>query len=83
MTANTDYRQLASDIKRWASRLGFQQTAITDINLETAGRRLQQWLANSYQGTMGWMAEHGDKRFKPEQLLPGTLRVIDQSQGPY
>lgn len=71
-----DYQQLAAQIKTWATELGFQQTAITDLNLDTAGQRLQQWLDRDYQGTMGWMAEQGDKRFKPEQLLPGTLRVI-------
>ncbi len=25
---------------------------------------------------MAWMAEHGDKRWRPDELLPGTLRVI-------
>ena len=30
-----DYQQLALDIKQWSKELGFQQTGITDINLET------------------------------------------------
>lgn len=76
MNTDIDYQKLATDIKQWAAQLGFQQTAITDVDLETAGERLNEWLRHGYQGTMAWMAEHGDKRFKPEQLLPGTLRVI-------
>ncbi|MGV6807480.1 MAG: tRNA epoxyqueuosine(34) reductase QueG [bacterium] len=74
---NSDpYNALASDIKQWALELGFQQTAITDVDLDTAGERLSSWLEQNYQGSMGWMGEHGEKRFKPGQLIPGTIRVI-------
>src|SRR5690606_40659653 len=27
-------------------------------------------------GTMDWMARHGDKRARPPELVPGTLRVV-------
>lgn len=67
---------LADNIHRWGRELGFQQIAITDIDLAPAAERLQTWLGNGYQGDMDWMATHGDKRWRPEKLLPGTARVI-------
>lgn len=71
-----DLTHLAADIKHWGRELGFQQVGITDINLADAETRLQEWLAKGYQGTMEWLAAHGNKRSRPAELLPGTVRVI-------
>jgi len=67
---------LAIDIKHWGKELGFQQIGISDIDLTTAEDRLLSWLRNNYHGDMEWMARHGSKRSHPEELLPGTIRVI-------
>ena len=75
-TPEIDYTQLALDIKDWGRQLGFQQVAITDTDLSETGHQLNDWLAEGHQGEMRWMSEHGEKRYHPEQLLPGTLRVI-------
>src|SRR5690606_31027531 len=56
--------------------LGFQQVGITDTDLGTAETRLHQWLEQGYQGTMAWLAAHGNKRSRPAELVPGTVRVI-------
>ncbi|GAA5314971.1 MAG: tRNA epoxyqueuosine(34) reductase QueG [Candidatus Pelagadaptatus aseana] len=69
-------QQLALDIKDWATELGFQQVGITDTDLAPEEPRLQEWLSNGYQADMGWMADHGNKRTRPHELLPGTCRVI-------
>lgn len=37
---------------------------------------LQKWLDAGYHGSMEYMARHGSKRSRPEQLIPGTCRVI-------
>ncbi|MGS2723122.1 tRNA epoxyqueuosine(34) reductase QueG [Porticoccus sp. GXU_MW_L64] len=74
--SQTDFSDLVQQIKIWGQELGFQQVAITDVDLTEAGQRLRDWLDNGYQGHMNWMADHGDKRYRPEQLHPGTLRVI-------
>lgn len=71
-----DLQQLARDIKHWGRELGFQQVGITDTDLTTAEQHLQAWLAKGYQGSMEWIGAHGNKRSRPEELLPGTLRVI-------
>ncbi len=67
---------LARDIKRWARELGFQQAGIADVDLEAAGARLRAWLARGFHGEMDYMARHGSKRWRPAELVPGTLRVI-------
>jgi epoxyqueuosine reductase len=74
--APIDYDRLAADIKRWGQELGFQRVGITGIDLSGDERRLLQWLAAGRHGEMGYMARHGVKRTRPEELLPGTLRVI-------
>lgn len=68
--------QLAENIRQWSQELGFQQIGFTRTDLNQAGERLQAWLASGYQGSMQWLAEHGDKRWHPEKLLPGTVSVI-------
>ncbi len=67
---------LKQDILRWSRELGFQEAGITQTDLHRAGDRLKSWLAAGYQGSMHWMAQHGDKRWRPDQLLSGTLSVI-------
>lgn len=69
-------QQLALDIKTWGLDLGFQQVGITNVDLEQHAERLQEWLAKNYHGNMSYMADHGDKRYRPEHLVPGTLRII-------
>jgi len=71
-----DLHQLATDIKHWGRELGFQQVGITDINLGDAETRLHEWLAKGSHGSMEWLAAHGNKRSRPAELLPGTVRVI-------
>jgi len=72
-----DLRDLARRIKGWARELGFQRAGIAGVDLEEPyGRRLRQWLAEGRHGEMGWMARHGSRRWRPAELVPGTLRVI-------
>ncbi|WP_416306539.1 tRNA epoxyqueuosine(34) reductase QueG [Neptunicella sp. SCSIO 80796] len=71
-----DLKQLAENIKAWGKALGFQQVGIADIDLSKHEKFLQQWLEKGYQGEMDFMAEHGMKRARPDELLPGTVRVI-------
>ena len=69
-------QQLADKLRDWAKDLGFQQLGITDTHLEITEQRLKAWLEKGYQGSMQWMAKHGDKRTRPDLLEPGTFRVI-------
>lgn len=71
-----DLAQLAQSIKDWGRELGFQQVGITDVNLGEHEAHLQRWLDAGYQGEMDYMAAHGSKRSHPDELVPGTLRVV-------
>lgn len=73
---NHTMANIAIKIKQWGRELGFQQVGITDTDLTTAETYLMAWLAKGYQGEMDYMQRHGVKRSRPEQLMPGTLRVI-------
>ncbi|MCK7598846.1 tRNA epoxyqueuosine(34) reductase QueG [Microbulbifer sp. CAU 1566] len=69
-------QELAAQIRLWGRELGFQQVGITDCQLQQHGERLQAWLDAGYNGDMEWMGAHGEKRWRPELLEEGTLRVI-------
>jgi len=73
---NIDLTQLTLDIKQWGRELGFQQIGIADINLGEHEQHLVRWLENQYHGEMDYMERHGTKRSRPDELEPGTLRVI-------
>ncbi|MCB1704421.1 MAG: tRNA epoxyqueuosine(34) reductase QueG [Halioglobus sp.] len=67
---------LAEQIREWAAELGFQQVGITGVNLGEHEAHLQRWLDAGHHGSMAYMARHGSKRARPDELVPGTLRVI-------
>ena len=75
-TAPVDYTALTRDIKAWGRELGFQQVGITDTLLDEGETHLLNWLAAGRHGEMGYMAQHGVRRSRPADLVPGTLRVI-------
>ena len=39
-------------------------------------RRLREWVGAGLHGDMDYMERHGEKRWRPEALVPGTLRLI-------
>lgn len=71
-----DLDDLARTIKSWAAELGFAEAGISDIDLSREKPHLLRWLRNGFHGDMHYMARHGLKRARPDQLLPGTVRVI-------
>jgi epoxyqueuosine reductase len=71
-----DYTALSARIREWADELGFQAVGISDIDLSAAESGLQEWLSLGWHGELDYMANHGNKRSRPAELVPGTLRVI-------
>ncbi|HYG13623.1 MAG TPA: QueG-associated DUF1730 domain-containing protein, partial [Methylophilaceae bacterium] len=71
-----DWPALATDIKHWGKELGFSQVGITDTDLTAAENDYRQWILKGFHGAMDYMAKHGDKRTRPAELVPGTVRVI-------
>jgi epoxyqueuosine reductase len=71
-----DPEGLKTNIRSWAIDLGFQQIGVSDIRLEQAESRLQAWLSANFHGRMDYMSRHGTLRSRPQELVPGTLRII-------
>ncbi|MDF1530448.1 MAG: tRNA epoxyqueuosine(34) reductase QueG, partial [Sedimenticola sp.] len=72
----TDYQALAQQIRQWGHELGFQQVGIADTDLTLAEQHLHEWLNQGMHGNMAYMSQHGLKRSRPAELVPGTLRII-------
>jgi len=68
------YTQL---IKTLASELGFSYCGISKAEFLTEeAPRLEEWLKRNYQGKMGYLENHFDKRLDPTLLVPGAKSVI-------
>jgi epoxyqueuosine reductase len=76
MSGTPDFAALAAQIKDWGRELGFQQLGISGVELPEDEQRLLAWLEAGRHGEMGYMQEHGTRRSRPQELVPGTLRVI-------
>ncbi len=70
------FTQLADDIRAWSRELGFQQVGITDVTIAQDEERLMQWLKQGRHGEMDYMQRHGRRRARPQELVPGTIRLI-------
>lgn len=73
---SAELQTLAERIAQWGAELGFQQIGVSDIELAADERHLLDWLALGRHGQMDYMQQHGSKRSRPAELVPGTLRVI-------
>lgn len=79
MTSTPSHAQLndlARQIKAWGKALGFAELGITDTDLSAQEPRLLEWLTQGYHGEMAYMESHGLMRARPQELHPGTIRVI-------
>ncbi|MDG4812547.1 tRNA epoxyqueuosine(34) reductase QueG [Hydrogenovibrio sp. 3SP14C1] len=75
-SADLPLYQLAEKIKHWAISLGFADIGITDIDLSRYESSYFEWLENRFHADMDYMVKHGTKRTRPQELEPGTRRVI-------
>ena len=73
---NIDYTALTASVRRRGLELGFQQVAITGVDLHSDEAALLEWLDDGYHGELEYMARHGVRRARPAELVPGTIRVI-------
>ena len=71
-----DFSELRASIELWSTELGFADCRISTAELNHAEEGFQAWLDAGFHGQMDYMAEHGMKRTRPSELVPGTVRVI-------
>lgn len=76
LDSDNHFTQLALEIKQLGKELGFNQVAITDINLTTEFDHLKTWLQTDFQGDMNYFTKYLDVYEHPEKLLLDTTRII-------
>lgn len=76
MNQEINFKECSDKIKQWGKELGFQQIGITDTNLAAHEKIFNDWLSYNYHGQMHYMQKHGTKRTRPQELIPGTIRII-------
>ncbi|MGO4314273.1 tRNA epoxyqueuosine(34) reductase QueG, partial [Pseudomonas sp. KB_15] len=74
--APPDLAALAQSMRGWGAALGFDAIRIADVDLRHAEAGLLAWLQAGYHGDMDYMANHGMRRARPAELVPGTVRAI-------
>jgi epoxyqueuosine reductase len=56
--------------------MGFADVGIADIDLSSEAAGFRAWIDTGQHGEMEYMARHGEKRWRPDELEPGTQSVI-------
>jgi len=59
-----------------ARALGFSKLGVTRVEIAEDAQHLLRWLAAGYHGEMEYMQRHGTLRTRPQELAPGTVRVL-------
>ncbi|MGH8131485.1 MAG: tRNA epoxyqueuosine(34) reductase QueG [Steroidobacteraceae bacterium] len=72
----TELSALRMRLDGFAKELGFDQVGVAGIELPDDEANLERWIAERRHGEMEYMARHGRRRSRPDELVPGTLRVI-------
>lgn len=65
-------RQLAAR----ARELGFDRIGVARIDIAEDEKHLLRWLDAGFHGEMDYMRRHGTMRSRPQELAPGTIRVV-------
>ena len=73
---DTQLTELANDIRQLGKDLGFAHIGFSRPPIAEAEQFLQEWLGKGYHGDMEWMARHGNRRSRPEELVAGTVSII-------
>jgi len=71
-----DLSALKSELSARARALGFGALGVADITIPEDERHLLRWLGQGFHGEMHYMQRHGLKRSRPQELAPGTVRVV-------
>jgi epoxyqueuosine reductase len=68
--------RLKGELRADAAALGFSAIGVSGVELEPDAAHLERWLEAGFHGEMDYMQRHGRRRTHPEELVPGTLRVV-------
>jgi epoxyqueuosine reductase len=77
MTATViDLEEVKRELAARAAALGFAALGVASIEIPEDEQHLLNWLAAGFHGEMDYMERHGVMRSRPQQLAPGTVRVV-------
>jgi len=65
-------RQLAAR----AREFGFDRIGVARVDIAADEQHLLRWLDAGFHGEMDYMGRHGLMRSRPQELAPGTIRVV-------
>src|SRR5688572_4298150 len=68
--------ELKNELVALAQRRGFDALGVSDVNLGADVAHFTRWLGSGFHGEMDYMWKHGTRRTRPEELVPGTVRVL-------
>jgi epoxyqueuosine reductase len=68
--------ELRSELAMLARNRGFDAIGVANITIPADAAHLRRWLAEGKHGEMEYMARHGTRRTRPDELVPGTVRVL-------
>jgi epoxyqueuosine reductase len=72
----SDLAALKQQFRERARALGFAALGVAPIAIPEDEGHLIRWLEDGFHGGMGYMQRHGLMRSRPQQLKPGTVRVL-------
>src|SRR5215831_6390561 len=75
-TRRIDPGAVKRELVALGSALGFAAMGVAHIEIPEDERHLLKWLAQGFHGEMDYMERHGVMRSRPQQLAPGTVRVV-------
>src|SRR6516164_6785202 len=75
-TPRIDLEAVKRELAVRAATLGFAAIGVASIEIPEDERHLLRWLAQGFHGEMDYMERHGVVRSRPQQLAPGTVRVV-------
>jgi epoxyqueuosine reductase len=71
-----DLHALKQSLASLAAARGFDALGVSDLALDVDAAHFEAWLSQGKHGEMGYMAKHGTRRTRPDELVPGTVRVL-------
>src|SRR2546430_2294129 len=74
--ASFDLHALRGELSERARALGFDALGVASVDIPEDERHLLKWLGDGFHGEMHYMQRHGLMRSRPQQLHPGTVRVV-------
>jgi len=73
---STNLSQLKDQLSALARARGFEALGVSDVALEADAEYLARWVDAGKHGEMDYMWKHGSRRGRPDELIPGTIRVL-------